>query len=80
MKGKCGPLFDKDDKQRFALALIDAELRGAAENFRMAASQLENFVSDQPSKIELALSKIDMERVLKRVAERLEIQKASHLM
>lgn len=57
-------------EHRKRLAFIDAELSSAVELFKAAASQLQCLLAGQRSELEPVLSKLDVNRVLKLLAER----------
>ena len=61
------------DRQR--LSFIDAELSATACLFKKASSQLEALLSKQPSEIDSVLSRIDVDAVLRLLAERTQLQK-----
>lgn len=68
-----GRIYRHKTEYRKRLAFIDAELSGAAELFKTAASQLECLLAGERSDWEPALSKLDVNRTLKLLAEREQI-------
>ena len=61
------------DKQR--LSFIDAELSSTAALFKKASSQLEALLANQPAGFDSVLSRIDMDHILKLLAERAELER-----
>lgn len=68
-----GRIYRYKTEDRKRLAFIDAELSDAAQLFKTAASQLESLLARERSDLEPVLSKLDINRVLKLVAEREQI-------
>jgi ABC-type transporter Mla subunit MlaD len=68
-----GRIYRQKTEHRKRLAFIDAELSDAAEAFKTAASQLQCLLAGERSDLESALSKLDVDRVLKLLAEREQI-------
>jgi hypothetical protein len=65
-----GRIYRHKTEHRKRLAYIDAELRNAVELFQTAASQLQCLLAGERSDLEPALAKLDVNRVVKLVAER----------
>jgi outer membrane PBP1 activator LpoA protein len=70
-----GKLYRCKDAERKRLALIDAELSTAAELLKTAATQLDKLLSKQPSEVQPALSRVDVNSILKLLAERQLLQR-----
>jgi hypothetical protein len=68
-----GRIYRQKTEYRKRLAFIDAELSDAAQLFKKAASQLECLLARERSELEPVLSKVDVNYVLKLVAEREQI-------
>ena len=68
-----GRIYRYKTEGRKRLAFIDAELSDSAQLFKKAASQLECLLARQRSELEPVLSRLDIDRVLKLVAEREQI-------
>lgn len=68
-----GRIYRHKSEHRKRLAFIDAELSDAAQLFKKAASQVECLLARERSELEPVLSKINVDRVLKLVAEREQI-------
>jgi hypothetical protein len=65
-----GRIYRHRKTDRHALDYIDAEISEAANNFRIAACQLENMLADERSDVGPALAKIDMPGLLKNLSDR----------
>jgi hypothetical protein len=65
--------YRKTDRQ--ALDYIDAEISEATNNLRIAATQLENLLTDDRSDVGPALAKIDMPGLLRNLADREVLQR-----
>jgi hypothetical protein len=70
-----GRIYRHRKTDRHALDYIDAEISEAANNFRIAACQLENLLSGDRSDVGPALAKIDMPGLLKNLADREVLQR-----
>jgi uncharacterized protein YPO0396 len=68
-----GRIYRYKTEYRKRLAFIDAELSDAAQLFKKASSQLECLLAHERSELEPVLSKINVDRILKLVAEREQI-------
>jgi hypothetical protein len=68
-----GRIYRHKTEHRKRLAFIDAELSNAAELFKAASSQLQCLLAGERSELEPVLSKLDVNRVLRLVAEREQI-------
>lgn len=68
-----GRIYRHKTEHRKRLAFIDAELSGAAGLFKAAASQLDCLLAGERSDVAAALSKLDVNRVIKLLAEREQI-------
>jgi hypothetical protein len=69
-----GRIYRHRKTDRHALDYIDAEISEAANNFRIAACQLENLLADDRSDVGPSLAKIDMPGLLKNLADREVLQ------
>jgi hypothetical protein len=65
-----GKILRNQAAYRENLAYIDAELSNNAAVFRRAACQLENLLKGEPAMVSEALSTIDMNRLLRLLADR----------
>ncbi|HEX4231916.1 MAG TPA: hypothetical protein VHZ07_24835 [Bryobacteraceae bacterium] len=65
-----GRIYRHKKADRHALDYIDAEIGAAANDFRIAACQLENLLADDRSDVGPALAKINMPGLLKNLADR----------
>jgi uncharacterized protein YPO0396 len=68
-----GRIYRHKTEDRKRLAFVEAELSDAAALFKTAGSQLESLLARQRSELEPVLSKLNVDRVLKLVAEREQI-------
>jgi len=68
-----GRIYRHKTEDRKRLAFVEAELSDAVQLFKKAASQIECLLARQRSELEPVLSKLDIDRVLKLVAEREQI-------
>jgi hypothetical protein len=68
-----GRIYRHNSEDRKRLAFIDAELSDAAQLFKKAAAQLECLLARERSELEPVLSKLNIDRVLKLLAEREQI-------
>lgn len=71
-----GQIYRQQAERRKTLAFIDAELSGVANLFKKTATQLENLLTHNRADVESALSRIDMDQILKLVRQRTEVQRA----
>jgi hypothetical protein len=65
-----GRIYRYKNEHRKRLAFIDAELSNAVGLFQTVASQLQSLLAGERSDLEPALAKLDVNRVVKLVAER----------
>jgi len=65
-----GRIYRYEKSEREQLDYIDAEISEAANNFRMAACQLENLLANNRSDVGPALARINMPRLLQNLADR----------
>lgn len=72
---KIGRIYRHKTADRHRISFIDAELSNAACLFKKASSQLEALLAAEPSEVDSALSRIDVDRILELLAEREQIQK-----
>ncbi len=70
-----GRVYRHRKTDQHALDYIDAEISEAANNFRIAACQLENLLADDRSDVGPVLAKIDIPRLLKNLADREVLQR-----
>jgi len=70
-----GRILRQQTEDRKAVAFVDAELSDAANSFKKAATQIECLISRQPADVGSALSRINMERILNRLAQREQLQR-----
>jgi hypothetical protein len=68
-----GRIYRHKAEYRKRLAFIDAELSDAVGLFKTAASQLQSLLAGERSDLEPVLSKLNVDGVLKLVAEREQI-------
>jgi hypothetical protein len=68
-----GRIYRHNTQHRKRLSFIDAELSDAAQLFKKAAAQLECLLARERSDLQPVLSKLDIDRVLKLLAEREQI-------
>jgi uncharacterized protein YPO0396 len=68
-----GRIHRHQTEDRKRLAFVEAELSDAAQLFKKAASQLECLLARQRSELEPVLSRLNIDRVLKLLAEREQI-------
>lgn len=68
-----GRVYRYKTEFRKRLAFIDAELSDAAQLFKKASAQLECLLAHERSELEPVLSQINVDRILKLVAEREQI-------
>lgn len=65
-----GRIYRHRKSNRQELDYIDAEIRAAANSFRVAACQLENLLANARADVGPALANIDMPRLLQNLADR----------
>jgi uncharacterized protein YPO0396 len=70
-----GRIYRYKSEDRKRLAFVDAELSDASQLFKKAASQLESLLAGERSEIEPVLAKLNLDRILKLLAEREQIQR-----
>jgi hypothetical protein len=70
-----GRIYRHKTDHRKRLSFVDAELSGAVNLFRKAATQLECLLAKQPSEVTSALSQLNIERILRLLAEREQLQR-----
>jgi DNA repair ATPase RecN len=70
-----GRILRQQTEDRKAIAFIDAELSDAANSLKKAATQIECLISHEPADVGSALSRINMERILNRLAHREQLQR-----
>lgn len=68
-----GRIYRHKTEARKRLAFIEAELSDAAQLFKKAASQLECLLARERSELEPVLSRLNIDQILKLVAEREQI-------
>jgi hypothetical protein len=68
-----GRIYRHKSDARKRLAFIEAELSDAAQLFKKAASQLECLLARERSELEPVLSRLNIDQILKLVAEREQI-------
>lgn len=70
-----GRIYRHKTDHRKRLAFIDSELASFVNLFRKAGSQLEALLSKQPAELNSVLSQIDIDRILRLIAEREQLQR-----
>ncbi|MBV8550558.1 MAG: hypothetical protein JOY54_04605 [Acidobacteriaceae bacterium] len=70
-----GRIYRHKAAHRQRLSFIDAELSNAASLLKKASSQMEALLAREPSKIDSVLSRIDIDEILKLLAERAQLQR-----
>ena len=70
---RIGRIYRHKTEYRKRLSFIDAELSEASQLFKKAASQLECLLARERSEVEPVLAKVNVDRVLKLLAEREQI-------
>lgn len=70
---RIGRIYRHKAENRKRLASIDAELSDAAQLFKKASSQLECLLANERAEVEPVLSRVNVDRVLKLIAEREQI-------
>jgi hypothetical protein len=68
-----GRIYRHKTEARKRLAFLEAELSDAAQLFKKAGSQVEALLARERSELEPVLAKLNIDRVLKLVAEREQI-------
>lgn len=68
-----GRIYRHKTESRKRLSFLEAELSDAAQLFKKAASQLGALLARERSELEPVLAKLDIDHVLKLVAEREQI-------
>ena len=68
-----GKIYRHKSEDRKRLAFLEAELSDAAQLFKKAASQIESLLARQRSELEPVLSRLDVNYVVKLIAEREQI-------
>jgi hypothetical protein len=72
---KIGRIYRYKTADRQRLSFIDAELSNAASLFKKASSQLEALLARHPSEVDSVLSRVDVDHVLRLLAERRQLQR-----
>jgi hypothetical protein len=70
-----GRILRQQTEDRKAIAFIDAELSDAANSFKKAATQIECLISRESSDVGSALSRINMDKIFNRLAQREQLQR-----
>lgn len=68
-----GRIYRHQTEARKRLAFLEAELSDAAQLFKKAGSQVEALLARERSELEPVLAKLNIDRILKLVAEREQI-------
>lgn len=70
---RIGRIYRHKTEYRKRLSFIDAELSDASQLFKKASAQLECLLAHERAEVEPVLSKVNVDRVLKLLAEREQI-------
>ncbi len=70
---RIGRIYRHKTEYRKRLSFIDAELSDASQLFKKAAAQLECLIAQERSEVEPVLAKVNVDRILKLLAERAQI-------
>lgn len=70
-----GRICRQESADRKALAFVDAQLSDTANLFRKAATQIDCLLANEPSELGPALAKINMDHILKVLAQRQQLQR-----
>jgi hypothetical protein len=72
---KIGRIYRHKTADRHRLSFIDAELSNAACALKKASSQLQALLDRQPSAVDSALSRVDIDQILRLLAERRQLER-----